>query len=587
MAAESASGREPIQIVEIQQPLCANTFGSAPCTASGTADVKCYNTRSTCQDTENFALGTPLSLFFAKGNVADMGVSGAPYIIPSLVSVSTSPTKINLAASSPDAQGLGNRALCSIVFQDHAHSDRRVDPYVSGRSWNPLDADRGSFWSRWLRRNKYRQNVVIKIYEGYAGQALSAMTVRTYFLQNATWPTAGGRVTIQGKDILSRIEERKAQAPVASPGVLYTGITDAETSMEVANAVEADYSASGTLRVGDEIMTYTGRATSTNGITFTGLTRGTDNSTAAAHQVDAGVQECLRYTAQRADDVIYDLMTTYGDIDASWLDTTGWAAEFDLYMTFYKLTTLITEPTGVNDLLSEIQLQAMCYLWWDERDAQVKLKSIRGIDAEPPTLTAESNILEGSFSITEKPRERASQVWIYYNQNDYTAQEDRPATYESQFVIANLESETDNLYGEKSIRKVFARWLPSDVLAQNTATKIITRYVDIPSVCNFRLDAKDRSYWVGDTVKISHHLDVDDYGERRLRNWTIVSAEEKIPGEVVEYTAEDTTLYGRIHYVMATGAADYPGAASVPFKNCYIGNSDGLLSDGTSAGRIS
>ena len=59
-------GREPIQIVEILQPLCTNEFGVAPCTATGTADTKCYNTRATCQDTANFALGTPLSLFFTK-----------------------------------------------------------------------------------------------------------------------------------------------------------------------------------------------------------------------------------------------------------------------------------------------------------------------------------------------------------------------------------------------------------------------------------------------------------------------------------------------------------------------------------------
>jgi hypothetical protein len=100
------------------------------------------------------------------------------------------------------------------------------------------------------------------------------------------------------------------------------------------------------------------------------------------------------------------------------------------------------------------------------------------------------------------------------------------------------------------------------------------------------MDAKDRGYWVGDSVYISHHLDVDEFGDRRVRQWTITSAEEKVPGEVVEYVAEDTTLYGKIHYIMANGTADYPGAASAPFKNLYIGDADGLLSDGTACGRI-
>jgi hypothetical protein len=583
---ETTVGREPVQIVEIQQPYCENTYGQSPCTASGQPHLQCYNTRATCQDASNFSLGDPLKLYFGKGTVADLGITGITYLIPSLVSVSTSPTKINLASSNPDAQGLGNRALCNITFQDHQHSDRVVDPYLGNRTWDPLSADRGTFWARWLYRNKYRQNVVIIVYEGYAGQDISEMTSRRYFLQSVRPPDTSGRVTIQGKDILARIEERKAQAPVASPGVLYVAITNSATSFEVANAVEADYSATGTLRIEDEIMTYAGRSTSANGITFTGVTRGTDGSTADAHDVDAGAQECLRYTTQRVDDILEDLLTTYGGVTAAYLDTTNWATEFDNYLSFYLLTTLITEPESVASLISQVQEQALCYIWWDERAALVKMKAIRGIDAEPVTLTDATHIIEDSFAITEKPRERASQVWVYYNQSDFAGSLKSPKSYLSQFVIADLDSESDEQYGEASIRTMYGRWIPADTLAQNTASKIITRFVDIPSKCTFQLDAKDRSYWVGDTIKISHWKDVDQYGARNVRQWTIVSAEEVQHGERVQYWAEDTTLYGSINYILAAGAADYPGVDDVEFGAAYIGDADGLLSDGTDCARI-
>lgn len=582
---ETTPGREPIQIVEIRQPLCTNDYGVSPCTASGTADQKCYLTRATCQDTANFALGTPLSLYFGKGRPGERGL--ATYIIPSLVSVSTSPTRINLASANPDAQGLGNRALCTIVFQDHQHSDRIVDPYVSGRSWDPLSPDRGSFWTRWLVRNKYRQNIVIVVYEGYVGQALASMTSRQYFLSEVSGPDSSGRVTIRGKDVLARIEERKAQAPVASPGELYADINASVTSFEVAGAVEADYPASGTLRIGDEIMTYTARATSTNGIEFTGVTRGTDGTTADEHSAEAAVQECLRFTDEAVDDALNTLLGTYGGIDSSYLNTAAWATEVDTYMSLYRLNGLVTEPTAVSKLVSKLQEQMLFYIWWDERTRLVELKSIRGIDAEPPTLTDAANIISGSISFSEKPRERASQVWVYYNRTDYTEGMDSAEAYENTYVIANLESETDELYGEPSIRKVFANFLTSGALAANTASKIIVRYVDVPSEIKFRMDAKDRDYWIGDTFYLSHYLDVNQYGERRLRQWTIVSAEEVVPGEVVEYVCEDTTLYGKVHYIMASGAADYPGYDSAPFKNCYIGNSSGLLSDGQEAGKIS
>ena len=585
--AETTPGREVIQIVEIQQPLCENVFGVSPCTATGTADTKCYNTRATCQDPDNFALGTPLSLFFVKGHVADMQVSGVPYAIPSLRSVSTSPTKINLAGANPDAQGLGNRALCRITLQDHQHTDRLVDPYVDGRSWNPLDAERGSFWTRWLVRNKYRQNIVINVYEGYAGQALTAMTKRQYFLNSITGPDSNGRVTIQGKDILARIEERKAQAPIGSFGELYAAINATQTSFEVAGALVSEYDASGTIRVGDEIMTYTGVATSTNGITFSGVTRGTDGSTADNHDEETTVQQCLRYTNQDVDDVLVDLLTTYGGIDASYLDTTNWAPEVGTYLSAYKLTGLVTEPVSVFQLVSEIQVQALFFLWWDERDALVKLKAIRGVDIEPETLTDDANILAGSFSLTEKPRERVSRIYVHYLMRDFTLSYDDADAYTARYGVVNLESETPELYGEKSVRNVYARFLRTQALAANTASKIISRYVEVPTEATFEMDAKDRGYWIGDTFRISHYLDRDQYGNRRVRQWTVISAEEIVPGETVRYTVADTTLYGRIHYVMAAGTADYPGYDVAPARNCYIGDADGLLSDGQESGRIS
>lgn len=588
---ETTVGREPVQIVEIQQPLCENVFGAAPCTATGTNDTKCYNTRATCQDSANFALGDPLKLYFSAGQIFrhynGAAVSLPPNIIPSLVSVSTSPTRINLAGANPDAQGLGNRALCTISIQDHQHSDRVVDPYVDGRSWNPLDASRGSFWTRWLVRNKYRQNVVVKVYEGYVGQTLAQMVVRQYFLQSIEGPDDSGRITIQAKDILAKLEERKAQAPAASAGELYADIDNSQTSFTVANAVLADYPSSGTVRIDDELITYTSTSTVANGIQLAGCTRGADNSTARAHSAKDAVQECVRYTEARLDDVLEDLLTTYGEIPSAYIDSAGFTAEVDNYATAYRLTTIITEPTAVSELISQIQIQALCYVWWDERDSLIKMKIIRGIDEEPDTVTDESNIIAGSFSLMEKPRERASQVWIYYGRTDYSKAINSAASYPNLTIIADLESETDVQYGEASIRKIFGNWLRSSALANTTATKIINRYRDIPSQATFELDAKDRDYWIGDVFKISHHLDVNQYGERRIRNWTVVSAEEIIPGDRVRYLVEDTTLYGRIHFVMADAAADYPGYDVAPFKNCYVGDADGLLSDGEPSGRIS
>ena len=51
---ENTVGREPVQIVEVITPKCNNVHGSAPCTATQTGSAKCFNTRATCNDIDNY-----------------------------------------------------------------------------------------------------------------------------------------------------------------------------------------------------------------------------------------------------------------------------------------------------------------------------------------------------------------------------------------------------------------------------------------------------------------------------------------------------------------------------------------------------
>lgn len=762
---ETTIGREPVQIVEIQQPLCANTFGTAPCTASGTGDTKCYNTRASCQDAANYRISpaghlnadlvyeqgdtipgpaldatargadlffavkasfpsdasgvlwehggsgvgiyigidtsgnivfragdgstlnpasaakivTPATavygktlvlfgevdlsankvtlwlwderlreltqldtdtaasafstwsggdsggvgkissssttgentadfngtidylkiylqtsapdmtasfkqpLYFSRGNVADRGVPGVPYLIPSLVSVSTAPTVINLAASNPDAKGLGTRALATIQFKDHPHTDRVVDPYLDGRTFSPMQ--RGSFWSKWLVRNLYRTNIMVKVYEGYAGQALSAMTVRRYFITGVNGPDDAGNVTIRAQDILARVEERKATAPQKSPGELYSDIEADDLEIGIANGTLSDYPSSGTVRIDEELIKYSSIGETDNGVAISVSERGAYGTTADTHEAESSVQRCVVWEDVRVEKIVRDLLVDWAGIDEGYLDYGNWQSESLTHLPQYRLSTVVTEPEAVIDLLSELQEQCSFYIWWDERDALIKFKAIRGLGSEPDAITAESNILPG-FSIAEMPRQRVSQVWFYYQMRDYTQSLEEPVNYSRATVDADLDAESEEEYGEPSIRKIFSRWISTAALANTTASKIRNRYVETPRVAAFEMDAKDRTYWTGANVAIQHYLDVDEFGQQRTRYWTIISAEEVLPGERVRYKAEDTTLYGSVSYILAAGAADYPGAGSYVFGDAYIGDADGFLSDGEECARI-
>ena len=115
---------------------------------------------------------------------------------------------------------------------------------------------------------------------------------------------------------------------------------------------------------------------------------------------------------------------------------------------------------------------------------------------------------------------------------------------------------------------------------------MITRYSTVPRVCRFKVDAKDRAKGVGDPIQISHFLDVDESGLRKISTWTIISAEEVVPGETVQYEAEDTTLYGKITVIQANGSPDYQGDGTDPFSAAFIGDNNGVLSDETNSARI-
>ena len=177
-------------------------------------------------------------------------------------------------------------------------------------------------------------------------------------------------------------------------------------------------------------------------------------------------------------------------------------------------------------------------------------------------------------------------MWIYFNQINPTVGISTIANYSNAQIAVDLESESADLYGESQVLKLQSRWLTTFAQGLSTASKILTRYVDNPRTAVFQMDAKDRSYWVGDTIRISHPEDVDAFGARQINNWTITSAEEIVAGEIVRYSAQDTTLYGIVRAIVANGTPDWQGDGTDQYNGAWIGDNSGLLSDGTEGAEI-
>ena len=230
MSENSKAGREPFERIKIVQDFCGESYGVGACTADITTGLKkCFNTRVTCQDPANYNLETK-TLHFVKDQI---GVpKDGEYNIPSLMGVKITSATINPVGGSGNSSPLGTRGAITASFQDHAHTDQIVDPYVSERGYDPLE--RSTFWNKWRARNPYYIGRPLIYESGYLLEdgtiEAESLITRTYFITDFNGVSSKGSLSIKGKDAFSLAANNKAKAPFVSVGKLSADITSGSTS---------------------------------------------------------------------------------------------------------------------------------------------------------------------------------------------------------------------------------------------------------------------------------------------------------------------------------------------------------------------
>lgn len=560
MTSRDIIGREPITLVEIDQDFCALTYGVAPCQAvlGVTGDQKCFNTLASCQDEDNFDPES-LTLRFCVA-MENTGLPKTLTVIPSLLSVTTVPTQINIAGSDRDASPLGQRAKITATFVDHPYHDRLVDPYWDGRDYNAME--RGSFWSKWIARNPYHQGRAMRVLEGYVGQTLDQMRVRHYVIERIDGPT-DGKIKIVAKDPLKLLDNTRVRAPTPNLGVLDAPITDSDMALTLSPAGigNSQYPASGIARIGGELVSYTRLA---DAVTLTA--RGLRGAVAATHAAGDVFQEVLVISSQRVDSVLEDLMVDYGGIDPDFIPTADWDAEADLWCNGFNLSTWITEPTGVEALVAEILLQTGVFIWWDDEDQEIKFRATRPFypltDEPAINVNQSAHIVADSVTIEFKPDERITQIWIYYEQINPTAGSDDPANFARRRVLVDDEAESAVQYNDSRIKTVFARFFDdsNDAATSVVATRILERYRETPRLIKFATDAKDNNIRAGKVVSLTHRALVDVTGAMAPTLVQITSREEVEVGHRFNFESRPYISRTRYGFIMENSANDYDTA---------------------------
>ncbi|MGX7703805.1 hypothetical protein [Methylobacterium sp. Gmos1] len=352
-------GRRPITVVELDLDFCGLTYGAAPCTAvlGTTGGQKCFNTFKTCQAPLAYAKTAKTYRFCSANAFRPVGET----LFPCIQDVDIAPTQLK-------PSGLSISASVVVTMQDFPYHDRGIDPYASGRAYLPND--QGSFFGKLRARNPFMLNRVMRVNTGYVdGDRTIYSKTRTYFIDRMEGPDANGVVKVYGKDVLRFAETDKAVAPVTSTGSLSADITASAASLALQpTGVGASYPASGTVRVGDELIRYTAKS----GDQLTGLTRGSDGSAAADHQAADAVQLCIRYTAVSVATVAADLLTTYAGISAAYINQADWETEAATWLPGYAITIVLSKPEGVQKLVEDLMASTGCALWWDEQAARLR-----------------------------------------------------------------------------------------------------------------------------------------------------------------------------------------------------------------------
>lgn len=467
------------QYIEIDLPVCTLTYGVSPCTAEVgvTGERKCFNTRSTCQDLANYDEGYESSPTVLRLSVSDLNLNPDIVSIPSVVSVSYTPSRIALGES------IGARSVLNIQCRDHPFPDTGPagDLYLSDRDYNPNE--RGTFWGKFRARYPFMRGRSLRWYISRGRQDIDAMEERSFVIDRIEGPTSDGRVTIIAKDPLTLLDDKRAQAPRLSRGLIGNegGISSGSTSLTLSPAGIGDlgYPASGFANLGgNEIVAFT-----RSGDTMT-ITRGQFNTEASAHDQDDRVQLCLRYDGVDPGDIIRDLMITYGNIPAAYISQSDWNAETTQFLG-RVYTGIIAEPTGVVDLINEILEQAALSVWWDELSQEIRLQVLRSVSSA--FSYTDDFMLEGSYSQSDQPDKRVSQVWTYFGQINPLERLDDAKNYRNTALAVSLESETN--HGSPAVKSIFSRWITQfgRTAAERLNNVILARYAEPPQVFGFSL----------------------------------------------------------------------------------------------------
>lgn len=506
--------REKFYLVELHLPYCDLEFGVGACPAAGTP--KCYNTFKTCKAVEAYTASPKTYRFCSARSPLPVGIPN--FTLPTV-------TDVSFTAPSIDVEGgLGVRAGVSVTMADAPSGDIGIDKYIDDRDYIPHL--QGSFFGKLRARNPFYEDAQIVVYSGFLSDDGSFdyanMQRREYIVSDLN--VGNGKAKLGGRDPLKLADGVKAKYPAKSRGVSVGDFAETDKTLFVSPPdVLTEYPLEGYIRMGSEVMSYT-----RSGGIFT-VERGQFNTQIDSHNSGDTVQLCA-HDNDRIDKLITKFLVEGASIPATYINSAEWEAEaIANYPVF--LERLITEPEPVSDIIKELCESAPSYIYWDERNSQIRYEAVKSPPEDLPTLNDVSH-MTGSLTYSDQLKMRISRVVVYLGQVDPTKKKDEISNYAQAHIRADFDAE--NAAGSPAIKNVYSRWLNrfNKGGAVTLATRLGRRFAQAPRLINFTLTSKDTDYWLGSSANLEH-ADLQSFdGSKGVVPTQIVSVAEKKNGYV-------------------------------------------------------
>lgn len=534
--------------------LTTTVSASAGCDAAGSGDSKCYNTRKTCADTANYTKQNRSYRFCQPRSDLPKGISMYPCI----------KGNPNLSPVGAPVYGVGDRGKVAVTFDDFPHNDRGTDPYVDGRTYDPLS--QGTFFGKLFARNPYYVGRTFRVKTGFITNPFSWANFqnRTYITDKIEGPDTKWRAIITGADILRLTDKEISKVPLQTTGTYVSGLTSSPLTINIAG--DDSYDSSGEVRIGDEVYQYTGKSLNSpedGGCILTGITRASWGSTQEDPDVGDTVELCKSWSSTNVVDIVYEMLNTYVGIDASNIPYNNgspedeWDIEKVNWLSGFNLTTIITEPTGVNELLEELAEQCQFSLFVDQINDKIKL-----ITNTPPlanesvtALNDDSHFRKNSLSIKEDTKRHYTRVLIHYDKRDYTKEQD-VNNFKVAYLNIDTASESADLYNTKKEKVIYSRWFDETNSGQVIllASRLLSRFTEPPKIIRFSLDAKDSDLWTGDLAEITSRIHQEAAGCNCPIRVQVLSVDEDMDKYHYVTMSSQFVSQGRYGFIKPSGS---------------------------------